>query len=118
MFGLVSDVIIPGLASGTTYYFAVTAVDTNGAESAYSGEVAYTVPTSGSIGLQVQASTQALQAAQVSWTASSDSSVYGYAVNYWTQGSGYTNSIQFYGTTNGLDYGTSRRRQITFFQSR
>jgi fibronectin type 3 domain-containing protein len=108
VFGTVSDVIIPGLASGMTYYFGVTAFDTNGEESVFcANEAVYTVPTSGSIGLQVQASTQALQAAQVSWTASSESGVYGYAVNYWTQGSGYTNSTQFYGATNGLVTGLS-----------
>jgi hypothetical protein len=102
IFGVVSDVIIPGLAPGTTYYFAVTAIDTNGDESAFSTEAAYSVPAPGSISVQVQASTEALQAVQVSWSASSDSGVYGYAVNYWIQGSGYTNSAQFYGATNGL----------------
>jgi hypothetical protein len=35
---------ISGLASGATYYFAVTAVGTNGLESDYSAEVRYTVP--------------------------------------------------------------------------
>ena len=32
------------LASGATYFFAVTAYDTNGLESDYSSEVSYTVP--------------------------------------------------------------------------
>jgi sulfur relay (sulfurtransferase) complex TusBCD TusD component (DsrE family) len=35
---------ISGLAGGATYYFAVTAVGTNGLESGYSAEVSYTVP--------------------------------------------------------------------------
>jgi hypothetical protein len=37
---------ISGLTAGITYYFAVTALDTAGNESGYSGEVSYTVPTS------------------------------------------------------------------------
>jgi hypothetical protein len=36
---------ISDLAAGTTYYFAVTALDTAGNESGYSSEVRYTVPT-------------------------------------------------------------------------
>jgi fibronectin type 3 domain-containing protein len=35
---------VTGLAGGVTYFFAVTAVDTNGLESDYSSEVSYTVP--------------------------------------------------------------------------
>jgi sulfur relay (sulfurtransferase) complex TusBCD TusD component (DsrE family) len=35
---------ISGLVSGATYYFAVTAIGTNGLESDYSAEVSYTVP--------------------------------------------------------------------------
>ena len=35
---------ISGLAAGTTYYYAVTALDCAGNESAYSSEVSYTVP--------------------------------------------------------------------------
>ena len=34
----------PNLLSGATYYFAVTAVDSTGLESAYSNEIIYTVP--------------------------------------------------------------------------
>ncbi len=37
---------IGDLAAGTTYYFAVTALDTAGNESGYSNEVRYTVPAS------------------------------------------------------------------------
>jgi Fibronectin type III domain len=36
---------ISDLTAGTTYYFAVTALDTAGNESGYSSEVRYTVPT-------------------------------------------------------------------------
>ncbi len=38
--------IITGLTAGVTYYFAATAYDTGGSESAPSNEVIYTVPTS------------------------------------------------------------------------
>jgi hypothetical protein len=37
---------ISALAGGRTYYFAVTAYDATGLESAFSGEISYTVPTS------------------------------------------------------------------------
>ena len=37
---------ITALVPGSTYYFAVTAYDSSGLESAFSGEIAYTVPTS------------------------------------------------------------------------
>jgi len=37
---------ISDLTAGTTYYFAVTALDTAGNESGYSSEVSYTVPNS------------------------------------------------------------------------
>ena len=38
--------LIGGLVPGVTYYFAVTAYDETGLESAFSGEISYTVPTS------------------------------------------------------------------------
>ena len=37
---------VTGLTAGATYYFAATAYDTAGTESAFSSEVAYTVPVS------------------------------------------------------------------------
>ena len=36
--------IVTGLSSGTTYYFAATAFDTSGNESAYSEEVSKAIP--------------------------------------------------------------------------
>jgi hypothetical protein len=36
--------IVTGLSSGTTYYFAATAFDTSGNESAYSAEVSKAIP--------------------------------------------------------------------------
>jgi hypothetical protein len=36
--------VVTGLSSGTTYYFAATAFDTSGNESAYSAEVSKAIP--------------------------------------------------------------------------
>jgi hypothetical protein len=36
--------VVQNLTSGTTYYFAVTAYDSNGVQSPYSNQVSYTVP--------------------------------------------------------------------------
>jgi hypothetical protein len=44
--GNATTVTVSNLVSGVTYFFAVTAYDTNGLESDYSGEVSYTVPLS------------------------------------------------------------------------
>lgn len=41
--GGVTNAIVSGLSVGATYYFAATAYDTNGLESAYSAEVSYLV---------------------------------------------------------------------------
>ncbi len=42
--GIVTAVTATGLVGGATYFYAVSAYDTNGAESDYSGEISYTVP--------------------------------------------------------------------------
>jgi hypothetical protein len=42
--GSATSVTVTDLVAGTTYYFAVTAYDSSGGESAYSDEVSYTVP--------------------------------------------------------------------------
>ncbi|MGA2244412.1 MAG: fibronectin type III domain-containing protein [Verrucomicrobiota bacterium] len=99
-FGDVSDVIVPGLADGVTYYIAVSAIDADNFESTYSPEVVYTTPAPASIEVEAQGSTNALGAVALSWTASSDSDVYGYAIDYGTQSGDYTNSVTCYGTTN------------------
>jgi hypothetical protein len=40
-----TQVLVPNLVTGTTYYFVVSAIDTNGAQSPYSNEVSYFVPS-------------------------------------------------------------------------
>ena len=40
------QITVSGLISGATYYFAVTAYDGTGLESAFSGQISYTVPAS------------------------------------------------------------------------
>lgn len=44
-----TSITILNLIPGATYYFAVTAYDSHGSESAFSGEIAYTVPPIGSL---------------------------------------------------------------------
>jgi YHS domain-containing protein len=98
----VTEVMVPGLAEGVTYYFAVSAIDSSGDESPPSSEAVYTVPAPGLLTLQVQGTTVAQGAVQLSWTPSSDSDVLGYAVNYGLQSGVYTNAAYFWGTTNGI----------------
>lgn len=102
MFADVSDVVLPGLNAGQTYFFAVAAIDEDGNESALSSEASYTVPAPTSITLQAQATTAASQAVAVSWTPSPEADAYGYVVNYGTQSGVYTESATFYYTTNGI----------------
>ena len=44
--GNVTNATVSGLAAGVTYFFAVTAFDSLGLESAFSSEISYTVPNS------------------------------------------------------------------------
>lgn len=101
-YGNVSDVTVSGLADGQTYYFAVTAVDANNNQSSLSSEAVFTTPEGGSSDLQVQDSTNALNAVNVSWTANSDADTYGYVIYYGSQSGDYTNAVVFYGTTNAV----------------
>jgi hypothetical protein len=59
---------VGGLTPGLTYYFAVTAYDTSGLESAYSGEVSYTVPVSAPKGPRVQMAVNAARQVTLSGT--------------------------------------------------
>ncbi len=47
--GNVTTNTAPGLTSGVTYFFAITAYDASGLESVFSNEVGYTVPLSNSL---------------------------------------------------------------------
>lgn len=101
-FADVSDVTIPGLQSGQTYYFAVSAIDAAGNESELSNEAVYNAPASLPLVLQVQATAQGSQDVQLTWSASPESDVYGYTVYYGTESGVYTNSVVYYGTTLGI----------------
>jgi len=101
-FSDVSDVILPGLAGGVTYYFAVSAVNANAEESDLSNEADYTVPLPAPLVLQVQGASSYAQAVELTWNPSPDGDVYAYNVSYGTQSGVYTNSTTFYGTTDGV----------------
>ena len=47
--GSYTSCTISGLEEGETYFIAATAYDTSGDESAYSGEITYTVPANGTV---------------------------------------------------------------------
>jgi hypothetical protein len=51
--GKTTTTTIDGVEEGTTYYFAATAYDSQGDESKYSNQVAFTVPLSDSDGVGV-----------------------------------------------------------------
>jgi len=63
--GDVTDVLVPSLSDGVTYYFAVTAIDAQNNESAYSPDIVYTAPAPASIEVETDASTNALGAVAV-----------------------------------------------------
>jgi hypothetical protein len=98
----ISDVAVPGLQDGQTYYFAVSAVDGEGYESALSPEAVYTVPWPSTVSLQVVTSTAALQAVDAIWTPSPDNDVFAYVVSYGTESGVYTNSVTFDFVTDGV----------------
>lgn len=51
--GMATNATITDLTAGVTYYFAATAVDTAGLESAYSNEVEFTMPGTVGVGLAI-----------------------------------------------------------------
>lgn len=101
-FGNVSNVIVPGLASGVTYYFAVAAIDADNLESVLSPATVYTTPGPQAIQITAQPDTNAVQAVNLSWTASIDPDVFGYQIDYGSQSGKYTNSVACYYTTNAI----------------
>ena len=57
--GTATNTTISGLVQGKTYYFAATTYDSDGDESVYSDEIAYTVPVApATLGSPVRAGTQ------------------------------------------------------------
>jgi len=60
---------VTGLMPGRTYFFAVTAYDTAGLESSYSGEVSYTVPVPAPKGPRLQMAVNAAKQVTLSGTA-------------------------------------------------
>ncbi len=90
VFSDVSDVIIPGLAGGQTYYFAVSAINANGEESDLSNEASYVTPGSGPLALHAQGTSPTSRDVELSWNPSPESDVYGYAVYYGTQSAAFT----------------------------
>lgn len=97
-----NDVVVHGLTPGQTYYFVVAAVDNYNNQSPFSNEASSPAAAPVAIPLTVQVSTAATRAVDVSWTPSADSSIFGYAVNYWIPGAEDTNSADFYSASDGL----------------
>jgi hypothetical protein len=85
--GNVTSTTIPGLVAGVTYYFAATAYDSAGAQSAYSTEAIYTVPAA------VQTTVPPGQSATLTWSLNTDPAVVGNNVYYGTSSHNYTNMI-------------------------
>lgn len=101
-FSDVSDVILPGLEGGVTYYFAVSAINAKAEESELSNEASYTAPLPAPLALQVQGAPSYPQAVELTWNPSPESDVYGYNVAYGTQSGVYTNATTFYGTADAI----------------
>jgi hypothetical protein len=64
-----TTISVSNLREGQTYFFAVTAYDTSGAESASVNEVSYTVPSSITAAAPIQASATAITATPAATTA-------------------------------------------------
>jgi hypothetical protein len=93
---------LSGLAGGTTYYFAVSAIDTYGVEPVFSNEASVAVPVPTPLVLQAYGTSPTSRDVELSWNPSPNSDVYGYMVQYGTQSGVYTNFATFYYTTDGI----------------
>lgn len=111
--GDTNEAEIYGLLDGTTYYFAVTAVDNSGQESALSGAASYTVPP-----LDAPAAITSIQpfdqGATVFWTPSTNPAVIGYVV-YSGPASGYYTQVQYVYSTNAAAIYNLEDDQTIFF---
>ncbi len=87
---------LSGLAGGTTYFFAVSPMDTYGVENILSAEASVAVPVPAPLVLQAQGRSRNSRDVELSWNPSPDSDVYGYTVYYGTQSGIYSNSATFY----------------------
>ena len=102
-FSDVTDVIIPGLQDGQTYYFAVSAIDDNDVEGELSSEVSYAVPVPDPIVLQANMADQ-VQDVELNWVPGANDDYYVYNVYYGTQSGVYTNMVTFYYQTDVVIY--------------
>lgn len=92
--GSVTRATVSDLAAGTTYYFAVSAMTSDGQQSPLSNEVSYTTPLPPLAVpvLELRPGSVATEVVLV-WTAVSDPAVNNYRVYWGTQGHTYTASL-------------------------
>ena len=103
------------LLDGTTYYFAVTALDGSGVESAPTPEFSYTIaaiapPQQAPVIQQLQPDLSL----SVTWTPSPSSDVAGYVVYYGTE-SGVYDNYAYVGTDESFEVDQLEEGQIYFF---
>ena len=91
--GNVTNTAVTGLVPGATYYFSATSVGAAGAESAYSTEISYTVPT-------VSATPNG--GLRLNWDPNTATNVVGYNVYYGVASGNYTNKTFVGNVTNAI----------------
>ena len=103
---------VSGLTAGLTYYFAATAINSSGIESAYSNQVSWAAPATDTqppaAPAQLKAAAQA-SGANLTWSANTETDLAGYRVYYGTASGSYSASIDAKKVTaysvTGLDAG-------------
>jgi len=96
--GKVTSYTVSSLAQGTTYYFAVTAVNADGLESPYSAQVSRTIPVpavppSRPTGLLITSQNADLSTS-LAWSANAETNIVGYRIHYGTASGQYSSSVQ------------------------
>jgi fibronectin type 3 domain-containing protein len=91
--GNATTAMVPNLVGGVSYFFAVTAYDADGAESAFSGEINYTVPLPMIMPPTIALSAQGQSSVTLTWDPSPDSAVAGYRLYEGLASQTYTNVI-------------------------